>query len=287
MKIVCLTDIHGYLDRAKEALELLEDETGIETLEDGEWSSEHTLVLNGDMFDRGPRNRESLEWALDQDEEYIVGNHEFFAMFPDVAEEFVSEAYLESAGSAGLYWRDMDEGMRSRLLESAMEGDLKAAYRGHEFTYSHSGSDQRPDVEKLNRQLSDVGEKLYRAHRAEMNGEEDAFEEAQKDIVWVEEDGGSLNSRYPEIFSAERDDEGGIDDGGVVWKRFHGLETDYEQVVGHTKGSDMLERGYGMNPQWRGRAVNLNTIRDSAAGDSGVAVSVEDEEGLEVYEFSV
>jgi hypothetical protein len=288
VKYICITDIHGYLDRALEALGELGQETGLELMEGREWSSEHKLILNGDMFDRGPQNREALEWAFENADVYTIGNHEFFAMFPDVVNEFMSESYFEHHGEEGLYWLNMDEGMRHRILKAVAEGEIVAAYRGPKYIYSHSGSDEGPEAERLNSELREVGQKLLEAHEDMMDGNEDAFEEAQRDLVEVVEtdNGRELRSEYPELFDVRRDEEGRTATGGIVWNRFYNLNTEVPQVVGHTMGVYMKDAGFDWNPQWRGEALNINTIRDAARGESDIAVTIEGEEGLEVFTFS-
>lgn len=290
MKTVCLTDIHGFLDEALKTLEELEKETGLELLEDREWLSEHRLVLNGDMFDRGPQNKEALEWAFENADVYNLGNHEFFAMFPDVVEEFMSESYFEHHGEEGLYWLKMDEEVRHRILQAVAEGEITAAFQGPKYIYSHSGSsDEGPAVDDLNRKLQEVGRKLLDAHTEMMDGDENAFKDAQRDLIKVveTENGRELRGEYPKLFDVYRDDRGFTATGGIVWNRFYNLDPDVPQVVGHTMGSYMAKEGFNWNPQWRGEALNINTIRDHIRGDSKVAATVEDSEGLEVFCFDL
>ncbi|WEL23348.1 metallophosphoesterase [Candidatus Nanohalovita haloferacivicina] len=287
MRFVCITDIHGYLDQAIHALESLEEEIETDLLDGKQWISDDKLILNGDMFDRGPQNRESLEWAFENADVYNIGNHEFFAMFPDVVNEFMSESYFEAHDEEGLYWRDMPEKMRHRLLEKVAEGEITAAFEGPEYVYSHSGSEERSDVEDLNRQLREVGRKLLEAHEKLMNGDEQAFVDAQRYLVEVveTEKGNELKSRYPDLFDVVRDDRGFTATGGIVWNRFYEMESEVPQVIGHTMGSYMVKEGHDWNPQRRGEILNINTIRDYVRGDSDIAVTVEGVEGLEVFTF--
>ncbi|QKQ98390.1 hypothetical protein GKQ38_02580 [Candidatus Nanohaloarchaea archaeon] len=284
VKYVCITDIHSYLDQAIGALKELEKETGMQLMQGEQWSSEHKLILNGDMFDRGPQNRETLEWALENADVYNIGNHEFFAMFPDIVNEFMSEAYFENHGEEGLYWKNMDEEVRHRLLEAVAEGKITAAFKGPEYIYSHSGSDEGPDVEVLNRKLRDVGEKLLEAHEEMMAGDEEAFERAQRELMHiVETDNGRELEGCPELFDVTRDSEGRTSTGGIVWNRFYNLDTEVPQVVGHTMGIYMVNEGFDWNPQWRGEVLNINTIRDYVRGDSPVAITVEDRTEIDVF----
>ncbi|PSG99100.1 MAG: hypothetical protein BRC29_03160 [Nanohaloarchaea archaeon SW_7_43_1] len=281
MKVTCLTDIHGYLDRALESFQELEEETGKTFLEDGKWVSDHKLVVNGDVFDRGPRNQDSLEWVLENADEYIIGNHEFFALFPDVTRDFVSEEYIENSTESSLYWREMPESDREKLIEAAASGDLSAAFKGHECIYIHAGL-ENPDVETLNSQLQEAGEKLLEGYR---DGPE-AYVEAQNELVWTveTENGTELRSKYPELFEAKRHPEGLK--GGAIWNRFNQLDTDVKQVVGHTTSKYLREKGFDYNPQRNGEALNINTIRDSLETGS-VALTVEDERGLKIYSVEI
>lgn len=106
MKLAFITDVHGYLDRVLEALEVVGDEIGEDILRDGQWDSDYKLIFNGDAFDRGPKNRETFEWFTKNADVYNIGNHEFLALFPDVGEDFLSEEYMQKADEEDLYWRD-------------------------------------------------------------------------------------------------------------------------------------------------------------------------------------
>lgn len=279
--IICITDIHGYLDRALESIRKLEKKTSLELLEEDKWISNHRLVVNGDAFDRGLQNREALEWVLENADKYLIGNHEFFALFPDIAQEFVSEKYIQNSTKKDLYWRNMDEEMRERLLKKAANGGLKTAFREYNYTYIHAGA-ENPDPEKLNSQLQKAGKILLEGFK---EGKE-AYKEAQKEIVWTveTENGTELRSKYPEIFEAKRRKEGLT--GGAIWRRFNHLKTESAQIVGHTKGSYLNKKGYDYNPQRKGEAVNINTIRDSSETDI-VALTLEDEKDLTIYELEI
>lgn len=284
MKIICLTDIHGYFDTAINILKELENETGLDLLKEEEWISEHKLVINGDVFDRGPQNEEALKWVFNQENiVYNIGNHEFFALFPDSAEDFLSERYLENSGKEGLYWKNMDESFRHKLLEYTAEGKLTSAYRGHKYIYSHAGVEDK-DIKSLNNDLQEVGRKLLKAYET---GEE-AYKEMQKEILNVVETshGNEISSKYPELFDMNRNSEGRLSTGGVVWRRFHHLDSDIPQVIGHTKGELMNNKGHSFNPQWRNNVLNINTIRDYHNGLSPGTATVEDSESIEIYSFS-
>ncbi|MFB6216042.1 MAG: metallophosphoesterase [Candidatus Nanohaloarchaea archaeon] len=134
MKLVCITDVHGYLEEALKAIQELEHRTELRLLDDRQWSSEHKLVLNGDMFDRGSQNRESLKWALKNADVYNIGNHEFFALFPDITEEFMSESYFEKHGENGLYWKNIDEQVRHSVIQAVANGKITAGFKQYDYT---------------------------------------------------------------------------------------------------------------------------------------------------------
>ena len=287
MKIVCITDIHGYLDEALAAIQKLEEKIGIKLVEDGEWVSDHKLVLNGDMFDRGSQNRESLRWALDNSDVYNIGNHEFFALFPDVTKDFMSQSYFENHGENGLYWFNMGEEERHRLIQAVAEGEITAAYKHYNYTYSHSGvRSSYPEIPKINSKLEEVGEKLLESHKEAIKGNYKEFEQTQREIVDTVEtkNGKELRGKYPFLFDVARNDRGETTKGGIVWNRFQHLETSKKQVVGHTRGTYLRQKGLEMNPQWRKQALNINTIRDAVNGKSDIAMTIEDEEKLESHE---
>lgn len=281
MKLACITDVHGYLNRSLEALEAVEDEIGENLLRDDQWDSDYKLIFNGDAFDRGPKNRKTFEWVIDNADVYNIGNHEFLALFPDVGAKFLSDEYMQKADKDDLYWREMEEEIRVELMEGIVSGNITAAHREHEFAYTHAGIED-PDVENLNRQLQEAGERLFEGYRA---GKE-RYQKAQEEIVWIEEtsEGTEIQSEYRELFSARREPES--IDGGILWKRFNQLETEVPQVVGHTTGKYLRQKGYSDTPQKKGGAININTIRDSFETGK-VAISLEDQTGIEIYEIEI
>ena len=285
---VCITDIHGYLDEALNALQELEDRTELWLLDDREWRSEHKLVLNGDMFDRGSQNKQSLEWVLENADVYNIGNHEFFALFPDVTEDFMSESYFEAHGENGLYWRNMDEEVRHSLIEVVASGKVTAGFKQYNYTYSHSGIRKSyPELSQMNRKLQKTGKKLLEAREEAREGNHSGFEKAQEEIVKAvdTENGKELESKHPSLFNVKRNSKGETTKGGVVWNRFQHLKPEGKQVIGHTRGNYLKQKGLKTNPQWKNQTLNINTVRDSVNGESKIAVTVEDKEGIEVYEL--
>lgn len=282
MKVICITDVHGYLETAINTLERLEQETNLNLTNRRKWSGEHILVLNGDMFDRGPDNKKALDWALNQPNTvYNIGNHEFFALFPDAAEEFLSKEYFAKSSETGLYWRNMSENKRLELLEAVADGKITAAYNRYQYNYSHAGL-ENTSVKEINTDLREVGKKLLEAYK---NQNYQALQ--QKIINTVStENGTEIKSQYPKLFDFRRNEEGKVSEGGVVWRRYDYLQnTQRPQVVGHTKGKYMKNKGGELNPQKRGKTININTIRDYKADRGALAVTVEDQEKIDVCTY--
>lgn len=283
MKTVCISDIHGYLETTLNSLKQLEKETELKLIDNNKWNKKHKLIINGDVFDRGPKNQEALNWVLNQENTvYLIGNHEFMAIFPDIAEKFLSDQYLSQASKEGLYWKHMKDKSREKILEKIAEGKIKAAAKPHDFVYSHAGL-ENITVEDANQQLQKVGERLLES----FNSRPDEFRRAQESLIEIiEADGGpEIRSEYPKLFNLDRDEEGNVSSGGAVWRRFNHLNGDKKQVVGHSRGTYMKKHTGRLNPQWIGSALNINTIRDYENDIGPVAISVEDQEGLQVYSF--
>lgn len=179
--------------------------------------------------------------------------------------------------------RYMSEDLRQELLRFAAEGKLRAAYRGHNYIYSHAGV-KDGNIENLNSSLKEIGHKLLNTYE-ESN---EAYKDMQKEVLTViEKDHGSeISSVYPNLFDMNSDSEGRLSTGGIIWRRFYNLDTNLSQVVGYTRGKFMKSKEYSLNPQQRREALNANTIRDYHEGLSPVTVTVEDEESLEIFKFS-
>jgi hypothetical protein len=171
-------------------------------------------------------------------------------------------------------------------LKAVAEGRITAAYKKHSYPYNHAGLEE-PNVERLNSDLQDVGQELFEAHKLLMDGNPEPYREAQRNLVEVIEtpNGSELRSKYPKLFNAERNSEGDVKTGGIVWNRFDQLNSDVKQVVGHTKGAYMKNVTNKYNPQWKKNCLNINTIRDAAANKSEIAVTMEDSEKIEVFEI--
>ncbi|MDY6778724.1 MAG: metallophosphoesterase, partial [Candidatus Nanohaloarchaea archaeon] len=149
-KIIAISDIHGYLDEAEDVLDTVSGFEGegiqLDTFIDtsGEyWSweggEEYTLVFNGDLFDRGESSEEVLRnvFTLQDDAPdghvvYNIGNHEVFALFPDVFADLYAEYAVESREAMEddrtYYWWWMEDELREELLERTADGRVTAAY---------------------------------------------------------------------------------------------------------------------------------------------------------------
>jgi hypothetical protein len=153
--IVSISDIHGYLDRARSALLSLRDRSGhdpiVQTDDTGrlQWANEnYILVFNGDLIDRGPANEAVLQMVSRLGAQaptgrvrVTLGNHEAIALSAD--------HYPYSGWYAG----QSDVQDRRALLHSIRDGFVVAAYQGYNYTYAHAGSNEPYDVEETNQQL--------------------------------------------------------------------------------------------------------------------------------------
>ena len=95
--IVSLSDVHGYLDAARNALTAVgetDEYPPVVTVDDEgrlHWAdNDYLLLLNGDLLDRGDRNRACLALLERLAGEapvgrvrYHLGNHEMAVLFPE------------------------------------------------------------------------------------------------------------------------------------------------------------------------------------------------------------
>ncbi|MCT9098095.1 metallophosphoesterase [Haloarchaeobius sp. HME9146] len=255
--IVSISDIHGYLDDARSALTAVGETDRFDPVvtqdEDGtlHWAgNDYVLVFNGDMVDRGDRNEETLAMVqrlLDEAPRgrvrFHLGNHEMAILLPEV-----------------LYWPEtysgrLDDESRESFLEWVDAGLVTAAFKGHEYTYSHAGSPSAIDVSAANETL--------RAAAADLR---DAIEDGE--YIEVQEE---IPERYPTVFGLD----GGTGRGpgaGLLWMDFKHMPTDTPaQVVGHTKHRA---------PTRRGQAVCGNVIRQNRKEHGGEGVLVETQDAL-------
>lgn len=305
--VLAISDVHGYFDEAYGTLEAvsdyLQEEEGRELLDyddDDGWQWEggeaYTLVFNGDMINRGDENEAVLDMVFGLQDDapdgrvrYNVGNHEVFALFPDVFKDLYLEHVFDDVDelTEAFDWYDMDEDYREELIERAASGDITVGYEGHDHDYIHAGDNEEHDLEELNERLEEVGERLQDGYQEwQDTGDRDAFIEAQEAFIRMEDGEKQVEDAYDEIFrsGSERVRD---EDAGVTLMDFRHMEDDAPaQVVGHTTATGMPDDHPDANPQRVGGAVNINTIRDSVNADDGedvpVAVSVEDTRGIAV-----
>lgn len=254
--IVSISDVHGYLDGAADALRMV-GESGREPVveeDDGlHWAgNDYVLVVNGDLIDHGPASVETLETVRRMQDEapgrviQTLGNHELGLMMPDTYGERVPTTIPEEIRGE----------VRGRFIEDVAMGRVNAAFEGHSFTYSHAGRRERFDVKRVNRRLQEAGE--------ELNAEYDdgvRFRSVEHRLV--------DDPKYHEVFgTVERDDS----EDGLVWGEYAFPGFAPAQVVGHS--------GYDNPQQTEGYVINQNTIRDRANRRGGAAVVVEEPDAV-------
>ena len=237
--IVSISDIHGYLDRARSALLSLRDRSGhdpiVQTDDTGrlQWANEnYILVFNGDLIDRGPANEAVLQMVSRLGAQaptgrvrVTLGNHEAIALSAD--------HYPYSGWYAG----QSDVQDRRALLHSIRDGFVVAAYQGYNYTYAHAGSNEPYDVEETNQQLLAAAEDLLDA----IGTQTDATR--QKAVI----------DRYSRVLGTGNGLSPKGEGAGLVWLDFAHLSADAPaQIVGHTKFK---------TPQQKGQVICQNVIR--------------------------
>ena len=203
--IVSISDIHGYLEDARQALLTLRDHPDYEPVvtadSDGRlhWADEnYVLVFNGDLVDRGPANEGVLELVARLIAEAppgrvrpTLGNHEALALSPA---QFGFDEWFSG---------QVDDNARRRLCEAIVDGHVVAAYAGHTVTYAHAGADEPYDVSAANESLVAAAETLQEA-------------------IGTDEDlpmQGRLLKDYPQVLGVGRDYLKGPE-AGLVWLHF-------------------------------------------------------------------
>jgi hypothetical protein len=301
--VIAVSDIHGHAETAGAFLEAVSDYADEEldgpllSYDDG-WSweggTEYTLVFDGDMIDRGPDSDGALEMVFDLQDEapdgqvrYLMGNHETFALFPDVYEDLYLHHVYDTADEleerSAHDWYDLDEDLRGEMIERVADGRIEAGYEGPGYDYLHAGADEEQDITELNEALLEAGDVLEDGYDAfTETGNRDLYREAQEEIMFFDDGDLAVEDRYKDIF---RSDEVRGPDAGVLLMDFEHMTDDAPaQIVGHTTGTALADTdGFDdRNPQRKGEAVNINTMRDHKAGRGPLAASVETDEGLEV-----
>lgn len=248
--IVSISDIHGYLDAARNALtavgETEEFDPVVTVDEDGKlhWAgNDYMLLVNGDLIDRGDQNRECIELVERLSSEapqgrvrYHIGNHEMAVLFRD------------RFGWPGVFSVEMPYDERRSFIERVAAGDITAAFDGYNYTYSHAGDNERIDVAEVNEDVREVGEKLV-----EMM-DEGRYDEQHINV-----------SRRQVFQTGGRTGRG--KSAGIFWMDFrHMEETAPAQVVGHSRH---------VKPTRVGEAICQNVIRENLNSPGGEAVVLE------------
>lgn len=255
--IVSISDIHGYLDDAREALLTLEDHSDFAPIvtadNDGlvHWADEnYILVFNGDLVDRGPHNEDVLAMVSRLIEEappgrvrVTLGNHEWMIMFPN---KFKYADWFSTT---------LSEGERLAYLEWITDGHVVAAYDGHSVTYAHAGATESYDVSAFNESLIEAANEL----QAALGTLEDSELQSK------------LPEQYPQILgTGDRGPKG--PGAGLVWVKFDHLPTDAPpQVVGHTRQT---------KPKTKGNVHCQDLILNNRDSQGGHGIFVETPESL-------
>lgn len=250
--IVSISDIHGYLESARNALLTLRDHPAFDSIvvPDSEgilhWADEnYVLVFNGDLIDRGPANDGVLDLVARLVEEappghvrITLGNHEAVMLSPD------------RFGFSNWFSGQVSTDDREQFLQQIVAGHVVAAYRGHTVTYAHAGSSEPYLVNGVNESLVDAAETLFEAVGTDDDARVQRYviDEYQR-VLGV----GNKRLKGPTA--------------GLTWLDFDYLSGDAPpQVVGHTRHK---------TPQQKGQVYCQNVLRSNLSSAGGEAVFVE------------
>lgn len=255
--IVSISDVHGYLDAARNALTAVgetDEYPPVVTADDDgrlHWAgNDYLLLLNGDLLDRGDRNRACLALLERLAAEappgrvrYHLGNHEMAVLFP------------ERFRWPGVYSIEMDDDRRRSFLECVAASRLAVAFEGYQYTYSHAGANEPFDAATANEQAHDAGRRLLAMVR------EDRYREDQLDIL----------PEYDLVFGVGGQFGRGPS-AGLLWMDFeHMRETAPPQIVGHSRHQQ---------PTRTGDVICENVIRNNLGVPGGEAVLIERPDGI-------
>lgn len=255
--IVHISDIHGYLEDARSALLAVgetdtydpiikSDETG--TIHWGD--NDYTLVINGDLIDRGPANEACVEmvWRLLDEApagrvQYHIGNHELPILMP------------RRLGWPDTYSTDLNDTQRRDFLERIINGDITVAFEGYNYIYTHAGSNESIDPTEMNKALREAAATVL----DHLGGPNESRIDKQ------------LLKQYDRLFKPSKNGGRGPS-AGLCWLDFKHLEKlAPPQVVGHS----MRER-----PVRKGNVVCGNVTRMNKSSDGGEGVLIETPEEL-------
>jgi len=250
--IVHISDIHGYLDDARSALLTVGDTDRYDPIVTVDktgaihWAdNDYVLVVNGDLIDRGPANEACMRmvWRLFEEApagrvQYHIGNHEMAIMVPSIFHW--PDTY--STGISAI--------QRREFLERIIDGDVTAVFKGHNYTYSHAGSNESINMTAMNTALREAASTLL-----ENVGERHESETHERIV-----------EQYSRLFAVGESSARGSD-AGLLWIDFRHLEeTAPPQIVGHS----MHER-----PARKGNVVCGNVLRRNHASKGGEGIFIE------------
>ncbi len=255
--IVSISDIHGYLDSARNALTAVGDTDAYPPVvtadADGRlhWAgNEYLLVFNGDLIDRGDDNRACLELVSRLASEappgrvrYHLGNHEMAALFPD------------RFRWPGVFSIELDEDLRQSFVDHVAAGRITVGFEGYHHTYTHAGDAEPLDVPALNGAARMAGKDLHALFEA------GRFDEDHLEVL----------PEYESVFAIG---EGGGrgPSAGPLWMDFKHMPPDAPpQVVGHSRHQQ---------PTRNGQVVCENVIRANLGLPGGEAVVLEQPDEL-------
>ena len=251
--IVSISDIHGFLRSARDALLTLWDHPDYDpivepdTLRRLQWvgGDEYVLVFNGDLIDRGAHNEqvvEMVERLIDQAPPGHVrvtfGNHEMGVLTPD------------RFGWQDWYSATRSDDERRAFAQQILDGQVVAAYEGYNVVYAHAGCPDVYDVAALNEELISGTQELAAAL-----GTADDID-TQYHVI----------EAFPRVFGVDGPTGRGPE-AGIAWMDFEFMPEDAPpQVVGHTRQNE---------PTRRGNVICQNVIRNNRRRKGGEGVIVE------------
>ena len=255
--IVHISDIHGYLSEARSALLAvgeIDPFPPIVTVDENRslhWAdNDYILVVNGDLIDRGPANESCLKLVYRLIEEapagrvrYNIGNHEMAILLPGIFDW------------PDTYSTNLSTEARQTFLRRILDGDITAAFEGHNYLYTHAGSNDPIDPQEVNEELREATTDLLKASESQINSEVPTQEHVQE--------------RYERLF-ALGDDGGRGPSAGLCWMDFTHLEKSAPpQIVGHTMRQRAVRKGNVV-------CGNVLRMNERSKGGEGVLFEVPD-----------
>lgn len=251
--IVSISDIHGYLGDAREALLTLFDHPAYDPVVEPDplrrlqWAGgdEYVLVFNGDLIDRGAHNEQIVEMVERLIEQappghvrVTFGNHEMGVLMAD------------RFGWQQWYSGQQSDTQRRAFAQQILDGHVVAAYEGYNVVYAHAGCADPYDVSEANDELVAAARTLSAAI-----GTPDDLQ-TQTDVI----------EEFPRVLGI--DGRTGRGPGaGIAWMDFEYMPEDAPpQVVGHTRHDEFTVRG---------NVICQNVIRNNRPRTGGEGVVVE------------